>query len=185
MKYLFFFFLLPVFSFGQVHQTPEDIYFDKVIYIQDKSRDQLFLAAREWYAEAFRKFPHTISWEDRKNGKIVGYGDVAFKIKMENLIKVVGTIAKQSPNTHARLLFVIKTYFKDGRTRLMLTRTKVVRFKGQDVKAELPLSKFYFNNKKEARTKLQGLKAYVAELFEKVAEDYERSVRKNSDGGEW
>ena len=184
-KLLFLLLLIPSVTIAQVYETTEDIYFEKVIYIEGKTKDALFLAAKEWLAEAFMETKDIIRFEDRENGKIVSYGNEAIHIKLENLVKILGTIAKKNINTNNRLLFVLKTYFKDGRSKITLTKTRVALVKGPVIEKEAPLSKFYFNKKGKPRTKMKGLKKEVVSIFNKVALEYEQALKKNSTIGDW
>lgn len=181
--YLLFFF--PSLLIAQVYETKEEIYFEKIIPMGGTTSEQLFLGTKEWLAEAFIDTRDVIRFEDKENGKIVAKGNEGITIKLENLVKILGIATKKTINTNNRLLFVIKTYFKDGRVKISFTRTRIALIKGITIEKEAPLSNFYFNKKGKPRTKMKELKKEVNSIFNKIALDFEKSLQKNCEKGDW
>ncbi len=177
--------LIPSFAVAQVYETVEDIYFEKIISIENRTKDELFLAAKEWLAETTWMGKDLIGFEDRSNGKIVAYGNEAINVKIENAVKILGAVTKKKINTNNRLLFVLKIYCQDNRTKFSLIRTKVALLNRGVIEKQAPLTKFYFNKNGVPRTKTKELKREINAIFNRVALDYEQSLKKNRKFGDW
>lgn len=182
---LYFILLIPFIAVAQVYETVEDIYFEKVISLEDETKEELFSAAEEWLAESSWMGKDRVGFKDRNNGLIVAYGNETINVKLENAIKILGTVSKKKINSDHRLLFVFKLYFKNDRTKLSLIRTKVALLNGTIIEKQAPLSRFYFNKKGEPRTKTKELKREIDAIFKNVASDYEKALRKNIEPRNW
>ena len=144
------FLLLPLSAFSQISTSLDDVSYQKIIQF-DGSKDELFNAARDWYVEAFQDSRSVIQLEDLEGGKILGRGYTHFVTKLDNFNNIMGAMGGVSTNHRTRLWFVVKTYFKDGKVRLVLSNTRIVRLSGNWVDSEAPLPDFYF--KKDGRDK--------------------------------
>lgn len=85
MRYfIFFFFLSPSFANAQFIETEETVNFEKIISFPDKSKEQLFWAAKEWYTEIFMNYGHLLRLENQVQGKFITHGEMNFKTKLDN-----------------------------------------------------------------------------------------------------
>lgn len=184
-KIITFLLLFPIFAKAQFVETKDAVYYEKVVVIEDKTKDDLFLAAKEWYATAFMDAHQIIRFENRVNGKIVARGDLPFKTKMDNITKVLGVVSKGRIKSQLRLWFVIKVYFKEGKTKISLTKMRIVSLKGATVQAAVPLAKFYFDKDGQPRKHRQNLKKDVIATIDKFILDFEQSVKRNSEISDW
>tara|TARA_B100000795_G_C22590085_1_gene357127 strand:- start:45 stop:566 length:522 start_codon:yes stop_codon:yes gene_type:complete len=62
-----------------LHPETGEIYYSEVINIEGKSKNDLFVSARTWFANTFVSSKNVIQYSDKKEGIIIGKGN--FKVK--------------------------------------------------------------------------------------------------------
>jgi hypothetical protein len=92
-----------------IDELPKDengkLNFSEVVLVDSVSKDELFLSAKQFFAETFKNSKEVIQMDDKDAGIIIGkaWGDI--------VIKVVGTSVK------TQMWFTIKIQAKEGRYR--------------------------------------------------------------------
>lgn len=97
-KLLLIFVLLPLFVFSQDYS--------EIVKVPGKSASQLYLSAREWFAESFKSANDVLQMDDKENGKLIGKGSMPVSVQYKSAFNTVPIIL------HAT--FTIKVSVKDS-----------------------------------------------------------------------
>lgn len=92
------------------------ITFSEVVYVDSTiTKDQLYYAAREWFAKVFKNSKDVLEIDDIQSGKLIGNGNF--------------TISTTEYLTDSRVDFSISIYIKDGRYKFVFSNFNHVSFK--------------------------------------------------------
>lgn len=140
------------------------IEFQNVITIDGKSKDELYLASREWFAKTFTSSNAVLQLDDKEAGKLIGKGFADHYVKL-------------TPNAYTsmkyRMYFTLSVDIKDNKYRYTISDItfKDDTFSSMNGPAELITSdsKLYKSNGKP-NTYHTGAKTAIIEYFPVMAE---------------
>lgn len=179
MKKLLFLLLfapLAVFSQNGLTMTPDEVSYEKVIETPDLDKDQLFGNAREWYMVQFVNSKSVIHYEDKESGKIAGKGYTDFITTGDVFL-----------GTSTELNFVLKTYFKDGKTKMVLENMTVHMVDEGSLSKGVRIEEKFFKKNGQPRAGNKNMQKKLLQSIAAIFDSYKEYMtsEKAKDADDW
>jgi len=192
MKKLLFLFIIllytPALSWGQIDAlqaekekdfalTAEAVTYYEVIKMEGAKMD-LYSKAREWYVTTFNDANEVIQMEDKQSGKIIGKGYAEFMTSGDAwaTLGAMGDVVQLS-----QLRFTIRTYFKDGKTKIVFDDMEVIKTQDGKIINTRTLSSYFFKKSGKRRTGRKSLQNSVLDIINNTVSSYKKALANTED----
>lgn len=135
--------------------------YSEVVIVDSTSKDELYLRAKEWFANSFKSANDVLQMDDKEAGKLIGKGNTDIHVKSVGLTVPV------------MLKFTVKVTAKDNRYRYEITNL-IYRNYANEYNlnpTDVPAEDFQFKNGKATKMQQQYIdqtdatvKALIASL---------------------